>query len=194
MLNGKLAAQWNVRKIFMKPAIIALFLLLSAYAYAGEKDSETFYAEFSAPCGRSVLTISGDKKSVVDIDPIGVNPIDLLRYQELIQTKFEITGYFTGKISRSAFSDCVSYPEFYITSYKPTSIGRRVDVESLDPEMHAYITQYPTDKFVPEDFKDGPLPSYIEEYSYTQNRKNSDQVEVVDFYGIKWFGTLKKHK
>lgn len=161
-------------------------------ACATEKNLETFYAEFLAPCGRSVLAISNDKhKKPIEIDPVGNNPVKLLRYYSLMQTQFEIVGYFTGKANKSAFSDCVFYPEFYIVSFKPIKIGRRVDVGNLDPEMHAYITNYPADRFVPEDYVDGPLPEYIEEYSYTRKRISSEQVEVLDFYGDKWFGSLK---
>jgi len=176
----------------MKSLIFIFFLMIINPASADEKNIQTFRAEFSAPCGRSVLEISNDKqKNTIQIDPIGENPIKSLRYHVLIQTKFEITGYFTGKKNKSVFSDCVDYPEFYITSYKPLSIGRRIDVDNIDPDMHVYITNYPTNKFVPEDFENGPFPKHIDEYSYTKTRKNSQQVEIIDFQGNKWFCTLK---
>ena len=174
--------------------VIILFAVVAIPVSANENAIQTFHAEFSAPCGRSGVQITdGEKEDFIVLDPLGGNPIRLLRYHVLIQTNFEITGYYTGKKEKSAFCDCDHYPEFHITSYRVLFVGRKTDLHNLDPEMHVYKSNHPTNKFVPDDFVIGPKPKYIKEDSYTEIRQNSYQVQIMDFEGKTWFCTLKNN-
>ena len=166
-----------------------LLLFNSCYC----SSNHTYFAEYALPCNKSVLKIQTNKNDKpVLVDAIGENnPINKLRYHALIQAKFIITGYFTGKLIKDDFSACNYYKEFYVADFKPIRITRFISTTDLDPDAHVYITNLPEDRFAPEDFVDGPALKHIDPGSYTRHRMNSKQVRITDFNNETWYCNLK---
>ena len=170
-----------------------LVLLIVLLNVCCGKSNHTYLAEYALPCNKSVLKIHITKNDKpVMVDAIGENnPIKRLRYHALIQTKFIITGYFTGKLIKDSFSECSYFKEFYVTDFKPIGITRFISTADLDPDAHVYIANLPRDTFAPEDFIDGPALKYIDPGSYTKYRTNSKQVRITDFNNEAWYCNLK---
>lgn len=145
-----------IRRIFLGVALS--LLAIGVFFVPWAPPSKAYYAEFHAPCGRSVFAIrAGEGGPLEEVQPLGANrPDELLRYSIVSATKLRLYGYKTGTLVDD--HHCGAYPEFVITKFEPwNEVVRPVlpNTVDLSGDLFAYTELLPKDRFVDEDFYKG---------------------------------------
>jgi hypothetical protein len=129
-------------------------------------DVQEYFAKYTSPCGMRLLDIStteaGPFESVRAAGPEA--PHKKLREHVWENNRFIVRGRFTGKHRRSVY--CEHYREFEVLSFRPWGpIDRCVALGALRGALQVYAEELPKDRYVPEDFRDGPeLPMVDDEH------------------------------
>lgn len=123
-----------------------------------------YFAEQSADCGVELLNLSPSESGpFTRVLPVGSNlPHERLRRGVWQQGRYRLQGRFTGE-TRS-FSECASFPVFEVTGFRPwVPVQRCASPGAADPGMLFYTGDLPVDRYVPEDFIDGPDLPFIDD-------------------------------
>ncbi|WP_434381509.1 hypothetical protein [Melittangium boletus] len=123
-----------------------------------------YFAERSSECGMELLSLARSEGSGFEhVIPVGRNqPNERLRRNVWELGRFMLKGHFTGK-SRT-IPECATFREFEIFDFKPWGDIQRCSMPgALNPEMLLSTDKLPVDRYVPEDFIDGPFPPSIDD-------------------------------
>ncbi len=128
-----------LKKLLILFTVIVL-TLTALYQLSTARKTQSYTAHYQEPCGRSLLVLeSVDGKSIA-VQAIGNSPIYQLRHIVLVNTKLNVSGYFTGKHIDD--HHCGNYPEFYVTDF--SSAGSVTRCSSVaDWVMYERVVLYP---------------------------------------------------
>jgi hypothetical protein len=138
------------------PGSAAALSRVTAPVPVGEADT-SFFATYEEPCGASLMAVrtTPDGPATL-VRPTGdQRPAARLRYETLLEGRFLVEGHLTGRIVEDA--ECGAIPELAVRSFAPWGEVRRVfSAGALDGQVHVWTNGRPRDRYVPEDFVDGP--------------------------------------
>jgi hypothetical protein len=123
-----------------------------------------FFAERDTECGLELLSLAHSESGPFErVVPTGPNqPNERLRRNVWELGRYKLKGRFTGK--QRGRSGCATYPEFEVSDFQPWGdVQRCSSPGALTPEMQLWTGTLPTERYVPEDFIDGPWPPSIDD-------------------------------
>lgn len=125
-----------------------------------------YFAEYTSDCDMRLLKLAraeaGPSERVFPVGP--QKPDERLRPHAWRPGRFVLQGRMTGKQRESP--GCATFPEFEVTKFEPWGkVQRCTSPGAADPSMLVYVDDLPVDRYVPEDYVDGPWPSLIDDES-----------------------------
>lgn len=134
-------------------------LLLSVWTLtliaATAAEVKTYQARYAQPCGRSVLELRIGGK-MMEVTPVGKNPVLELKQYVLSNTQLRVRGYFNeNRSSQIQTRDCSPAPEFTIIDYQADgNVSRCTTTEQwlLMESVLSFAKDLPDNQFSESDF------------------------------------------
>jgi len=127
---------------------------------------EDAFAEYDRDCGIPLLKFARQESGPFEyVYPVGEQrPEERLRRHVWELGRFRVHGHLTGK--QYEVAGCGRWPEFEVQGFTPWGKVRRcASPGSADPSMSLFTGDLSEDRYVPEDFVDGPFPPMIDDES-----------------------------
>jgi hypothetical protein len=181
------------------PVWIGIALLGATCAGSGSRvpaqTDDLFYAKYAEPCGRSLLGISRSPDGPFELveAPGPESPVDRLRYDVLLSSRFKVWGHLTGAIQDD--NHCGAFPVFAVARFEAWgNIQRCAHIGSLGEASQYFTEGLPIDQFVASD-TDGPAASPIVDAESCRPRNGdcaTGQVAVTNCDGSRWCCRLQR--